>query len=419
MKILVLAGVQCLLLCVPQAFCQVVSNRVVQRHQELYEETHRARYLCGRNALYGLLLMRGKNVAHAAVVEALGRYTDYPGYSLKQLRQAAETLGLHCSVRFSTREELEANRNLPVVAHLNDTLSGGLETGHFVIVSELTKDRVQFFDPVMLIWREKSPEAFLDRWSGYVLQPTDTDWLPRCTTALVAIGFLAILALLGREWMGQAAELSSSRRISKCISVLFLVATTWLSEGAADAANADYTGVWRDSFHDSTNICYVLLSLRGIKPSYREIESQLARDSQGSSLKSLKAICANYGVQADVLQACPEDLRRLTLPVVLHMSERVEHGGVLALMISRGTKGVLVMQGDTGIIDYLTWDSLRRSWSGYAVVPRADCFRIKQLILSAAIAVVVVILVALGREYWWKRQSTTSGTQGSSAASEM
>lgn len=159
---------------------------------------------CGPRCLFVASEALGHDVPYPEVKEALGEPASDVGFSLLQLKEAADSLGLETQlVRTSIDRLLERSKkeSFLFVAWLN--------SDHFVVVSDVTNDGVRVVDPPSLRWVD--PLVFQKRWKGEgllvatdALQPEDevgkTSWF----FGLAVLGtsaFACIAFALRQKWM--------------------------------------------------------------------------------------------------------------------------------------------------------------------------------------------------------------------------
>lgn len=93
------------------------------------------------------------------------------GCSLEDVRDALLAHDVQCAVLRLQLTDLPS-AHYPFILHVNHR--GGLDVGHFVLVTGVDKVGLHTYDPVTGLKRHWPWRSFVDVWSGYAIVPTRT-----------------------------------------------------------------------------------------------------------------------------------------------------------------------------------------------------------------------------------------------------
>jgi hypothetical protein len=360
---------------------------------------------CGPNVLYLLLRMHGRPVtfqeAEAAVV------VGPKGTSLIELREAAGRLGLTTRVRSCTINNLDGC-TLPMVAHFKPTFGPAGEAtaapdrssgdvGHFVLVLEVTRDRVKFIDATLGRVEVFRRDRFPLFWSGYILEvrqgmPAWGRWL----AASLATGW-ACLGLVVCLRVRRAGHAALARPWFATSVALVVLGSTGSASGGPPEAGGD--GIWRRSGYDGINSLYLQLKALGVPVRFETLENKLRKGSDPINLLDLKRAAQDCRARMAIRSCSLKVLATLPMPVIVLM-EGMRGEREFAILYQVDDRGCGIIDGSTACITEMGIDDFRRGWSGLALVP--DLTR-RLWARDLAIG-----LVAIGA-YWFFRVRRTAG----------
>ena len=162
---------------------------------------------CGMDALYHLMRLEKRDVPIARIAAAMPRLHP-DGYSMKELRDAAASLGLKLDGVNLPRNPEVIDR--PMLAFLNLG-----DRGHYVVIRPIghTGHLAQVIDEVGEPLVVDSTQLFASpQWTGFVLIPRRTNWLV-VVGAGVALFSLIGLALLSWRRSGRDGPPGPARRV--------------------------------------------------------------------------------------------------------------------------------------------------------------------------------------------------------------
>jgi hypothetical protein len=133
---------------------------------------------------------------------------------------------------------------------------------------------------------------------------------------------------------------------------------------------------WRAAQYCGLNATYVFLRLNRVECEYVDLERELSPylDGQGLSLAELKKAIGNRGIGARVVQATPEQLMRMQLPVLAHIekgfSREFEFAarGHYLVVVRVNPQTIQFIDGTTGMLKSTEFSSFISEWSGYLLV---------------------------------------------------
>jgi hypothetical protein len=147
--------------------------------------------ICGQNALYALLLLKGHT--NLTYEEVLKMPSTPSGVTLLDLRDTARRFGLESEIRRYRPEEID-KMPLPSIVHLNFP-SGANTTNHYVVAYRNDREHIHVIDGTTgeeIAWSRKK----LFRWTGYALIPKETDpkgyWLIAGIVVILFLNFIII-----------------------------------------------------------------------------------------------------------------------------------------------------------------------------------------------------------------------------------
>lgn len=142
----------------------------------------------------------------------------------------------------------------------------------------------------------------------------------------------------------------------------------------AQAASGE--AIWRAARNCGPNCLYLMLSSVGEEVSYEALTEAVVVGPKGTSLLEIRDAALSLGHDVEVYKGTPEDLAVIPLPVILHLDKEtgdVQQMGhfVLLTEYDRETREATVFDGVTAAPMALSFESLRRMWSGYLLAPKA------------------------------------------------
>ena len=138
---------------------------------------------------------------------------------------------------------------------------------------------------------------------------------------------------------------------------------------------SDGKDVWRAGPNCGRNAAYALARLEGgSPPPYSVFEAVIPVGVHGSSLHEVVSGLRQCGVACDAVRAAPSDLTPGRLPIIVHFdqfggSSAIGHYSVL-IYYNEAEDTAITLDGANGIERRLNIDPFRRTWSGYAILPR-------------------------------------------------
>lgn len=125
--------------------------------------------------------------------------------------------------------------------------------------------------------------------------------------------------------------------------------------------------VWRSQRLCGVNCLYAFLRWHGVKACYEDLEGDLLSE-EGTNMSALQNAALRYGIEATVAKASPGDLRRLGMPVIIHLEELRPNGHSAAhfvLVTKCNDKSVTCMDGTSAVLANIPWPKLEAQWTGY------------------------------------------------------
>lgn len=185
--------------------------------------------------------------------------------------------------------------------------------------------------------------------------------------------------------------------VAKVITAVMIVAPTCILKAGADTTETGHRSpilrlpvVWRTTAHESANCCYLLLRANGIYVDYGDLLTELPQGGR-ADLLSIRDVCRRHGLQSVVEKWKPTQLRNESLPVIAHLSSRLDEGGTFVLLMNRDDENCFTIIGSSAMFRSFSFDWFRRNWSGYVLTARSNSkpwatqmsFGVSLVILSA------------------------------------
>ncbi len=332
--------------------------------------------LCGRNCLYMLLRLYGRQVSYDEVAASL--YIGPMGSNVLEMRDVAARYGLALQIYKSSIERFTGLGH-PVIALMDRTTHNGSVHGHFVIVLGYERDKVWFLDGISpaRYWYRRS--EFERNWSGTFLEPVDQ---PMASTRSLVFAALLVWLAGGAIWLLARCSL----RICCHMSVPFLLIISPLPVVArAESAQSPISREGHDGFYripanDGVNSLYVFLGCHGCPAEYPDLLAQLSQsDGTGVSLLKLRDVARAAGLETQVHKCRPNDLPSLPLPTLAYLDSPggeaygpgVFAGGFVLILGTIG-QSFQVFRGADASLVLVSKDNFRRDWSGYVLVCTSD-----------------------------------------------
>jgi ABC-type bacteriocin/lantibiotic exporter with double-glycine peptidase domain len=321
---------------------------------------------CGPNAMYLYLKLNKVPVDFQSVESAL-TVTD-KGVTLSGMRKAAAQLGVPSEIRRFTIDELR-NCLLPCVAYFPSSYSS-LATGHFVLVYDLVeegeKSGIWCLDSTDGSQLHFSWARFPLHWDGYILQRLPPVWERSSFRWGTSMCFWCVAGLL--LWRPRFRGPRAEQIVGLLVVGSWLFGSDVPAHGAQPQAAAG--AFCRQGEKDGLNCLYLLLRTEGRNVDYEVLARSCVNEAKGSNtinLAQLARVGSTY-LKMEIQRLAPDDLGRLTSPVICHLTG-ARGEGRFVLLVSRGQPGgkELVVTG-TGELVELAEDEFRREWTGYALV---------------------------------------------------
>lgn len=133
------------------------------KYYQQFDETD-----CGAACLAMIASFFGCHLSISEIRKNAG--TDTDGTNLKGLVVAAKKYGLKSKALKGEKEVLSKKLPTPFIAHLKIECEDGNVTSHFVVVKNITKRKIEIWDPYPLTGKKKRTiESFCKDWSGYAV----------------------------------------------------------------------------------------------------------------------------------------------------------------------------------------------------------------------------------------------------------
>jgi predicted double-glycine peptidase len=329
---------------------------------------------CGANCLFMLLRIKNYPVDFDQLIRSLD--VGPRGLSLDQLRRAAAQVGLRTRIVKCDLDRL-GRVPMPVIAHVKNSPFGSSgNDGHYVVL--LSANPGQKFDVIdgsFALTTKFLPQRFLEIWDGYLLVPDES--IGAADVLYPAIAGI-LLGAIGLRWARR--RWSGTGRLPACAAGLrwlpfLLLAAVSLAPPStrADAPPSpagDDGQIWRVESHDGANCLALFLNICGKPVDYEELRKALVGPKAQNSLSGLCATARRHGLAARVLTTNPAKLRTMEMPAIVHMDSNP--GGTFCLIYEVGDQELRGFAGGTMRLITIPMEDFRRSWSGYALVPRAE-----------------------------------------------
>lgn len=153
----------CLVVAVVSSTPRITYSNVRMTQAQALEE----RYACGARAAFVLIRMTGRDVTYSTVRDHAAPSEE--GSSLEEVRDGLLAHDVQCAVRRLQLTDLPL-AHYPFILHVNHR--GGLDVGHFFLVTGVDKVGLHTYDPVTGLKRHWPWRSFVDVWSGYAIVPT-------------------------------------------------------------------------------------------------------------------------------------------------------------------------------------------------------------------------------------------------------
>jgi hypothetical protein len=199
--------------------------------------------------------------------------------------------------------------------------------------------------------------------------------------------------------MGRTVDMKNRRSREFLALVLLLVAA---APGFGEVAPGlrplpTKEEVWRVAKKCSVNSLYVFLRLHGQETTYEKVEERLPVRKTGTNLAEMRQCAGEFGLNSQVIKATPDMLASCPLPAIAHWEEEVGVSGHYVVLLSTKEDWVEIIDGTTGVRDYLTLVDFRKKWSGYLLVVQGPLWW-RWLYLAAG----VLGVIPLGLGLWWR-----------------
>lgn len=332
------------------------------------------RYACGQNALYALCGIVGHAVSPTDLSSYLAESRNPGGNSLLQLKEAAAGIDFPCVVRRISFERL-ASSSLPVIAHLGPV--GSREVGHFVVVVKADQQQVYLLDGTTGSFGPSSVHSVQREWSGFILQPIPglftnglnsiDGWLAGSLVVIVAALVITLAFPPGSLGWREKRPTSAGTPLLAIMIIGALVSPLLGGERDGKPRSANGNIIWRTPSHDAINCLYVFLRFHNIDVDYLDLLNRLPPTDQGTTIVDMCNLCRHYGLLAAIAKWTPDRLEKGSLPVITHVTNRLDEGGAYVILLARKKNTCFVITGDSAAIETISMDTFRRHWSGYVL----------------------------------------------------
>jgi len=194
-----------------------------------------------------------------------------------------------------------------------------------------------------------------------------------------------------------------------------------LPKGRAYPEHLKYGTSWQEPVLCGPNALYVLLHLCGIEVE-RDRLAQLVKVTQsGSSLADLSRAATALGLSHDVRKVSQSELFRLPPPFLVHEDVRSsdpdvrESGHFFVIVRFKDNGQVGIVDGVSGVYQYVESARFDRSFSGYVLIPRLKFLGIPTLwawsavyALAATLAILACALAYLNRPIKGRRDPSVA-----------
>lgn len=359
------------------------------------------REICGVNALYMFLRLRGSDASFAEVWDALGNGTT--ALSLHDLNTAATALGLPTTIRQCGDGETLASLAFPVILYMphSETTHSENGVGHFVVVLDAPDtDHVTVIDGTSAQERTYRISYFQENgaWTGHVLLPAHpqdpvTARLRWAAYGFAAVDLLLLIPAIGIRW----------RRSSALLLCVFLFFGHSARSAGGDVRPARLTDgdVWRSGAHDATNCLVLLMRLNDHDVDYDAVQSRLSAEAgdRPVSLAHIRSVARSLGFNVDVVAITPDELGASPPGVILMAPARSDR---LFCLYTRKTDGnVGIISGSFVIWSELDPDVFLDDWTGHILIatPQSAWNADVKSLLGLSLIACVIWMVVLFRRH--------------------
>lgn len=127
---------------------------------------------------------------------------------------------------------------------------------------------------------------------------------------------------------------------------------------------------WRGAMNCGPNCLYLLLKSAGHDVAYQDLVESMDVGPRGTSLLDLRDAALASGHRVSLYKGTTDDLSSIELPVILHLdkeSGRIDGMGHFVLLASynEDLQQATLFDGTTGSSSAISFEAMRRMWSGY------------------------------------------------------
>jgi hypothetical protein len=167
--------------------------------------------------------------------------------------------------------------------------------------------------------------------------------------------------------------------------------------------------IWRDQRSGGINALYCYLRLHGAKVEFKEFH-QKHLSALGTNEENVLTLCRlaeEYGVALKPYTLTVDELRRSSMPLVVHMDGETPDTGAFLLLFQIDGNRMYFMNGPSASIHSMMLEDFRRVWSGIALLPLSG--RRSEMLLGG-LGLVAGLFTSWGYIRVWRQKQSRRST---------
>ncbi|WP_197996448.1 cysteine peptidase family C39 domain-containing protein [Gimesia panareensis] len=318
-------------------------------------QAKKEQYACGARAAFVLTRMIGWDASYDTALKHAP--PSEQGASLEDVRNALLAHGVQCAVLRLQLTDL-SSVPYPFILHVNHR--GGLDVGHFYLVTGVDKIGLHTYDPVTSLKRHWPWRSFVDVWSGYAIVPTRTTTRNDQTilSCLLGIHLLVVAFVVAAlRWnIKSGLRNLTGRRGSTTLTILLICGLLTPVDTAAEER-------LRSNLNDGANAAALLAGIYGVEIPPGEVADTAPVDS----LKGIQLRLEDYGVSTSVRLLSYHELVSSLRPCVVPLRFDNTTKTSFCIFVQASDADVHLVEAGPLIVRTMSIDDFRRYWTGYAV----------------------------------------------------
>ncbi|WP_198000193.1 cysteine peptidase family C39 domain-containing protein [Gimesia alba] len=318
-------------------------------------QAKKEQYACGARAAFVLTRMLGRDASYETALKYAP--PSEQGASLEDVRNALLAHGVQCAVLRLQLTDL-SSVPYPFILHVNHR--GGLDVGHFYLLTGVDKVGLHTYDPVTSLKRHWPWRSVVDVWSGYAIVPTRTTTGNDQTILSYLLGIhLLVVAfvVVALRWNIKSGLIYLTGRRSFVTSSIILIV------GLLPPVDTAAEEPLRSNLNDGANAAALLAGIYGV-----EIPpGEAAETAPVDSLKGIQLRLEDKGVSTSIRLLSYPELVSCARPCVVPLRFDNTEKTSFCVFVQSSDADVHLVEAGPLLVRTMSIDDFRRYWTGYAV----------------------------------------------------